>query len=215
MTSTSTGNSEDITAPTTTTTATTTTASTSAPPRVVVVMGAESTGTTTLAQALAKKYGVVCVPEYGRYYWEARQFLPNQRNTWTVQDFLHIQREQNRLEQQLGDMANQKQCQFLVCDTDCVATTVWLKFYMGTTAPENTETDELSGKSTDVTAATNADAKEKHDDVVANTDAVDGERQCRQLAQEYLAQLGNAAATNRRLYLVTRPDIPYEQVIKL
>lgn len=36
--------------------------------RRVVVLGAESTGTTTLANALAAHYGTVAVPEYGRSY---------------------------------------------------------------------------------------------------------------------------------------------------
>jgi nicotinamide riboside kinase len=38
----------------------------------VVLIGAESTGKTTLAQALAAHYHTTWVPEYGRTYWEAK-----------------------------------------------------------------------------------------------------------------------------------------------
>lgn len=46
--------------------------------RRVVLIGAESTGKTTLAQALARHYGTGWVPEVGREYWEAkiREGLP-------------------------------------------------------------------------------------------------------------------------------------------
>lgn len=39
--------------------------------RKVVILGAESSGKTTLARELAKKYNTTWVPEYGRYYWDA------------------------------------------------------------------------------------------------------------------------------------------------
>ena len=41
----------------------------------VVVVGVESSGTTTLAEALAEHYHTVWVPEYGRFYWEGRRYL--------------------------------------------------------------------------------------------------------------------------------------------
>ena len=39
----------------------------------VVIIGAESTGKTTLARALAEHYKTPWVPEFGRFYTEARQ----------------------------------------------------------------------------------------------------------------------------------------------
>lgn len=39
----------------------------------VVFVGAMSTGKTTLAEALAKRYRTTFMPEYGREYWEAHQ----------------------------------------------------------------------------------------------------------------------------------------------
>lgn len=38
--------------------------------RRVVLLGAESTGKSTLAKALAEKYNTIWVPEYGREYWD-------------------------------------------------------------------------------------------------------------------------------------------------
>jgi nicotinamide riboside kinase len=53
--------------------------------RRVVVIGAESTGKTTLAQALAENLGTVWVPEYGRWYWEGRRCLADQE--WDTGEF--------------------------------------------------------------------------------------------------------------------------------
>jgi HTH-type transcriptional repressor of NAD biosynthesis genes len=47
----------------------------------VSVVGAESTGTTTLARALAEHYRTVCVPEYGREYCEKMEIKG--LNLWT------------------------------------------------------------------------------------------------------------------------------------
>ncbi|HEX6042108.1 AAA family ATPase [Longimicrobium sp.] len=57
--------------------------------RRVVLIGAESTGKTTLARALARHYETVWVPEFGREYWEGKvtQGLPaGQPPTWPAGD---------------------------------------------------------------------------------------------------------------------------------
>lgn len=41
--------------------------------RRVVFLGAESTGKSTLSDALARDYGTVSVPEIGRFIWEEKQ----------------------------------------------------------------------------------------------------------------------------------------------
>jgi nicotinamide riboside kinase len=41
--------------------------------RRVVFLGAESTGKSTLSEALARDYGTVSVPEIGRFIWEEKQ----------------------------------------------------------------------------------------------------------------------------------------------
>lgn len=45
---------------------------------------------------------------------------------WTSQEFIHIAREQNRLEDQMARQANR----LLICDTDSLATAVWHERYM-------------------------------------------------------------------------------------
>lgn len=94
----------------------------------VVVLGAESTGTTTLARALAAHYGEPWVPEYGRIYCEGRGLAA----PWSTQEFTHIARMQNDLEEQLARRARR----FLVCDTDALATAVWHERYVGTRSAE-------------------------------------------------------------------------------
>lgn len=92
----------------------------------IVVLGAESTGTTTLAQDLARYYHTVWAPEYGRLYYEGRMFSANS-TVWTTDEFVHIAQSQNRLEDTLLKKANQ----LLICDTDAFATTLWHERYVG------------------------------------------------------------------------------------
>lgn len=98
--------------------------------RRVVVLGVESSGTTTLARALAERLGTAWVPEVGRTYWEGRRHAPDAAR-WTDDEFLAIARGQVALEDALARRANR----VLVCDTDPLATTVWQRRYMGATAP--------------------------------------------------------------------------------
>ena len=86
----------------------------------VVVLGVESSGTTTLARALAKHYQTVWVPEYGRYYWEGRQHTPN-ATQWSEWEFVNIARAQQRWEDEMAMSANR----VLICDTDALTTCVW------------------------------------------------------------------------------------------
>ncbi len=91
--------------------------------RRVVITGAESTGTTTLARALAERLGTAWVPEVGRAVSEARG-LPY---VWTDADFEMIARRQ-----QLDEDRAARVCgPVLVCDTDALATCIWQERYMG------------------------------------------------------------------------------------
>jgi len=85
----------------------------------IVIVGAESTGTTTLAKALSKYYNTVCVPEYGRTYAEWKYSKPGRK--WFIDEFKHIAEEQNKLEDLYARNANR----VLICDTDSFATAVW------------------------------------------------------------------------------------------
>jgi len=99
--------------------------------RRVCVLGAESSGTTTLARALAAHYRTAWVPEFGREYFEAKQHLPGPMN-WEEGEFAYIAARQNRLEDALA-----RRCErLLVCDTDSFATSLWQERYQGFVSPE-------------------------------------------------------------------------------
>ncbi|MFI5944506.1 AAA family ATPase [Streptomyces uncialis] len=116
--------------------------------RRVVVLGAESTGTTTLARALAAHYrdrgGVWAdtrwVPEYGREHSAAK--LDALRARWaeaqwedvefTSDEFPVIARRQNEREEEAARAGSP----VLFCDTDSFATTVWHERYIGGRRPQ-------------------------------------------------------------------------------
>lgn len=111
--------------------------------RRVVVLGAESTGTTTMAWALAEHYrhrgGVWTqtryVPEYGREFSEhklaeLRAGRPGagwDEVEFTSEEFPLIARRQTELE----DEAARAGSPVLFCDTDAFATTIWHERYLG------------------------------------------------------------------------------------
>ncbi len=92
----------------------------------VVLVGAESTGKSTLAQALAHALGTVWIPEHGRWYWEGRRHLADQ--SWTSDEFHRIARAQIRLECDLARSASQG---VVIADTDALVTAVWHERYLG------------------------------------------------------------------------------------
>ncbi|MDP3714575.1 MAG: AAA family ATPase [Mycobacteriales bacterium] len=94
--------------------------------RRVVVLGAESTGTTTLAQALAQELGCAWVPEYGRTWSEIRP--GGLEAPWASQEFDDIAVEQSRQEDVL---ARETPVPWLIADTDALATAVWHERYLG------------------------------------------------------------------------------------
>ena len=94
--------------------------------RRVCVLGAESTGTTTLARALATHYKTVWVPEYGRFFSEGK--LPLGPDApWRTDEFVSIANAQKVFEDDLAKSANK----VLIADTDAFATSVWHERYMG------------------------------------------------------------------------------------
>jgi NadR type nicotinamide-nucleotide adenylyltransferase len=92
----------------------------------IAIMGAESTGTTTLAQSLAEAYGTGWVEEYGREYWMEKVRLGEEEH-WTEDEFVHIAQEQRRREDLVARTANR----ILFCDTDAFATSLWYERYLG------------------------------------------------------------------------------------
>lgn len=93
--------------------------------RRVCVLGAESTGTTTLAEALAVALETNWVAEYGREYSGAK--LSRGETCWQTNEFTHIAGEQERRENLAAREANK----VLICDTNAFATTLWHRRYMG------------------------------------------------------------------------------------
>lgn len=92
----------------------------------IVILGAESTGTTTLAKDLATHFKTVWVPEYGRLYYEGKMSTKDSE-VWTTDEFIHIANTQNQTEDALIKRANR----LLICDTDAFATTLWHERYVG------------------------------------------------------------------------------------
>jgi NadR type nicotinamide-nucleotide adenylyltransferase len=90
----------------------------------VVLIGSESTGKTTLAQALAAELGVPWVPEY------ARQYLDQKGAALTSEDVEPIARGQ-----MAGEDAARSPGGLLVLDTDLVSTTVYARYYYGSCPP--------------------------------------------------------------------------------
>ncbi|MDL5351461.1 AAA family ATPase [Microbacterium sp. zg-YB36] len=92
----------------------------------IVVLGAESTGSTTLAAALAAELGTHWVPEYGREHSITR--AGGLTAPWRSDEFDVIVDRQVALE----DAAlRQTPAPVLVCDTDVLATTLWHERYVG------------------------------------------------------------------------------------
>lgn len=117
----------------------------------VVVLGAESTGTTTIAELLAARYRqrggtwsrTVCVPEVGRGYtvtkWQQARAAavaagqpepPLEELVWTHAEFDAVAAEQTRSEEAAA-MAGSP---LVVCDTDAFTTSVWERRYLGAAA---------------------------------------------------------------------------------
>lgn len=94
--------------------------------RRVVLVGAESTGKSTLAEALAERLATVWVPEHGRFYWEGRRHLADQ--SWRSEEFDRIARAQARL---ADDLARLAVGGLVVADTDALVTGVWHRRYVG------------------------------------------------------------------------------------
>ena len=84
--------------------------------RRVTLFGAESTGKTTLANTLARHFGTVVAPEYGRTYTEIHG-----QDACSKQDMLKIAKGHLKLRRQ----AEREDHRVLFEDTDPVLTAIW------------------------------------------------------------------------------------------
>lgn len=96
----------------------------------VCVLGAESTGTTTLARDLAQSLHTEWVPEYGREYSVLKQARGEMR--WATPEFIAIAQEQTRREDAAAARANR----VVIGDTNAFATALWHRRYVGHHCPE-------------------------------------------------------------------------------
>lgn len=96
----------------------------------ICLVGAESTGKTTLAQALAAYYRTLWVPEYGREYSE-RMLAETGEYDWKSEEFTLIARTQCAMEDEAARRCNR----LLICDTDAFATSIWHRRYMNARSP--------------------------------------------------------------------------------
>lgn len=87
--------------------------------RKVTVVGAESSGKTTLAEALGRARSMVVVQEFARTYLE--QHGPS----YTEADLLTIAVAQARAEDAAMELAARQGQRLVVCDTDMITIRIW------------------------------------------------------------------------------------------
>jgi HTH-type transcriptional regulator, transcriptional repressor of NAD biosynthesis genes len=93
-------------------------------PLVVCFFGPESTGKTTMAGIIARKFNARWVPEVSREMIDS--------NAFTLQDIERIGEAQLKRMQE----ATKSTEQLVICDTDLITTAVYSQHYLGT-VPEN------------------------------------------------------------------------------
>lgn len=90
----------------------------------IAVVGPESTGKSTVADAIAKHFDTVCVPEYARAYCEGLN------RQYTLQDELNIFYGQLALEKSAVPLARHG---LLICDTMFLTVKIWCDHLFGHT----------------------------------------------------------------------------------
>jgi len=121
----------------------------------VCLLGAESTGKSTLAQALAERFETVWNPEYGRPYTQIGR--PHDA-PWTSWEFTHIARMHCWYEDFLATLAHR----VVFSDTDAFTTAVFHELYLGVPA---TEFDDLLNRTYDLLVVCGLDVPWRHDGV--------------------------------------------------
>ena len=145
----------------------------------VCLLGAESTGKTTLAAALAERFETVWNPEYGRPY---TQIGRPQDAPWTSWEFTHIARIQCWYEDFLAGLAHD----VLFTDTDAFTTSVFHEVYLGTPA---TGFDELVRRPYDLFLVCGLDVPWRHDGIREFED------QRRWMHERYLERVRESGST--------------------
>jgi NadR type nicotinamide-nucleotide adenylyltransferase len=85
----------------------------------VAILGAESSGKSTLAEALARHYGTVWVPEYLREFVDTHGRVPREQDQYGI---ARTQRERE-------NAAARSASRFLFCDTTPLMTAIYSRAY--------------------------------------------------------------------------------------
>jgi NadR type nicotinamide-nucleotide adenylyltransferase len=121
----------------------------------VCLLGAESTGKTTLAEALAERFETIWNPEYGRPYTEIGRPPGAAWSTW---EFTHIARIHCWYEDFLAARANK----VVFSDTDAFTTALFHEVYLGTVA---TGFEDLVERRYDLYLVCGLDVPWRHDGI--------------------------------------------------
>ena len=84
--------------------------------RRIAILGAESTGKTSLCEALAEHYETVWVPEYAREYFNHSDIY-----NYTTDDLVAIAKKQLEIERAMQSIARR----FLFSDTSLITLKIW------------------------------------------------------------------------------------------
>jgi NadR type nicotinamide-nucleotide adenylyltransferase len=87
----------------------------------VAILGAESSGKSTLAAALAAHYGTLWVPEYLREFVETKGRVPEEGDQQAIA----------RIQMEREDAAAANASRFLFCDTTPLMTALYSRWYWG------------------------------------------------------------------------------------
>jgi NadR type nicotinamide-nucleotide adenylyltransferase len=141
----------------------------------VLLLGAESTGKTTLARALADRYDTVWNPEFGHMYtWFREEGLED----WRSGEFTLIARLQSWYEDFLAEHANR----VLFCDTDAWTTGLFHQEYVGRRSPA---VDAVADRHYDLAILCDVETPFRQDEYGMRTDGPHRQR----MHDAYLAHL--------------------------
>ena len=99
----------------------------------IAILGAESSGKSTLAAALAEHYQTVWVPEYLREFVDAHQRVPREEDQYAIA-LTQLTREND---------AALRARRFLFCDTTPLMTALYSKVYWGRVDAQLAELDSV------------------------------------------------------------------------
>jgi NadR type nicotinamide-nucleotide adenylyltransferase len=102
--------------------------------RRIAVLGAESSGKSTLCEALARRYGTVWVPEYLREFVDTHARVPFESDQYRIA-CAQLARE-NEAAQAVAEAAATRAGRLLFCDTTPLMTALYSRQYWGRVDPQ-------------------------------------------------------------------------------